>query len=353
MLFSIYLASLIALTSSTEIVPSTWVWPPVGQTRCRLFVYVNAVGKGWIRRTDDNNLTAMGTAGPESQTGVSDATEFEWGVGEINGAYPTLKINENGEDKEIAWDTRTMRSLTLQKRYTPGFTGADWAPPEFSNAVLIRPTELVVQNLQTKVQYCTSHDGKTAILQAAAGDPNYDCAEAVIVPRFIYTTTAYTLPQKVRIGLYRKEDFSLIGWLNVISGDEYIHYGTPGVYSATSVFTLQEDTPGKMKIYWDPEYLRKTIASDPASKVAAAPGDFGFYQDGVSEQFEWANNNPHQLVPSGASTIFHCSNPSNNLPPTFRADPIDPLPQGWTCFKVMWIISTMVDTAAPNARAAQ
>jgi hypothetical protein len=124
-----------------------------------------------------------------------------------------LKINDNDGLKEIALDDATQQSLTLQKPDTEEHSGAAWTAPNLTGPSKIRPTELEVSNgkVNTKLQYCTSTPRNLAILRAVDGDQNYKCAEAVVFVRFIHTATVDTLPQKVKIGLYRRA-----GWLQGI-----------------------------------------------------------------------------------------------------------------------------------------
>jgi hypothetical protein len=121
------------------------------------------------------------------------------------------------DDEEIAWDDDTQQSLTLQKPNTPGYTGAAWTAPNLTDPSKIRPTELEVSNrgVNTKLQYCTKEHMGFAYLRADVGD-GYSCAEAVVFVRFIHTATVDTLPQKVKIGLYRKVGLGHMGWLQGI-----------------------------------------------------------------------------------------------------------------------------------------
>jgi hypothetical protein len=99
MLFSIYLASLVTFSSGMEL-SRRLVDPKFGtavvdqplppQKKCKLYVTVGAVAKGWIRMEADNTLTAMGTDGPDTQTAFPDAQEFQWGLPVQNGAFPTV-----------------------------------------------------------------------------------------------------------------------------------------------------------------------------------------------------------------------------------------------------------------------
>jgi hypothetical protein len=87
MLFSIYLASLIALSTGVEFKRSQ---PPL--VKCRLFVYVDASPKGWIRLGPEDTLTAIGTKGPGSQTEFHDAQEFLWGGNDSDEESSTVCI---------------------------------------------------------------------------------------------------------------------------------------------------------------------------------------------------------------------------------------------------------------------
>jgi hypothetical protein len=349
MLVLIYSASLIALSSSMALERQN-VWPD-GQIKCRLFLYVNAVEKGWIKHMDDGTLTAMGSTGPDSKNGYLDATEFLWGnpLGVQNGKFPTLKIanDDSSEQKEIAYDVKTKQSLTLQKRDLSDYIGASWMAPFNNDIQARRPTEIVLENLNTKVQYCTSRDKKTAILRAASGDKNYDCANALLIARFIFKGTADTFPQIVKIGLYRIQDQQMthVGWLGA-KLDNQLYYGDDqnGLfrYDHASQFTLKEPQPGKITIDYQGRTLRKTKTSDPNGNVPAIVNSFGLYaDDNNSATFEWANSNRHQIVPTGAETLYHCDNLKDLLKPTFYEKKPDPLPAEWGCYKTMWIISVI------------
>jgi hypothetical protein len=85
MLFWIYLVSLIVLSSGLK---WKYSWPH-NQLRCRLFVYADAVEKGWVRTISGNTLTAMG-ATVESQTEFPDAAEFLWGLHGPYSGFPTV-----------------------------------------------------------------------------------------------------------------------------------------------------------------------------------------------------------------------------------------------------------------------
>jgi hypothetical protein len=82
MLFSIYSASLIALSSAMR------VGSPAGQTDCKLSVAVDGVGMGWVQATEDDILTTTGT---ESKT-FEDGTLFKYGVGKENGSFRVVYI---------------------------------------------------------------------------------------------------------------------------------------------------------------------------------------------------------------------------------------------------------------------
>jgi hypothetical protein len=72
MLLSIYIASLIALSSGMAVQQEASM-----PSKCYLFLYVRAAAKGWIRLTNDFlSLTALDPQGPESRTEFSKATEF-------------------------------------------------------------------------------------------------------------------------------------------------------------------------------------------------------------------------------------------------------------------------------------
>jgi hypothetical protein len=94
MLFSIYSASLIALSSAGEGFERSGM--PAGQTNCKLYVAVDGVGMGWVKATKENTLTTTGTdtlttTGTESKA-FGDGALFEFDVGEEDGSFGTVYI---------------------------------------------------------------------------------------------------------------------------------------------------------------------------------------------------------------------------------------------------------------------
>lgn len=309
-------------------------WPH-NQLRCRLFVYADAVEKGWVRTISGNTLTAMG-ATVESQTEFPDAAEFLWGLHGPYSGFPTLKFH----DKTVALDKATMQSLTLQKSGAGGYIDAGWAPPELQDPKKIRPMELQLQDVKGNLKYCTPRGGQTVILAARAiGDPNYGCVDAVVFVRFIYTESVDEFPQKVKIGLY-EENLNHFGWLSILSQGPAITYGGPDdTYGSASEFTLIEESLGQFSIHFRGGFLRTRTSEDTGDAVPV--DSFGFYKDGTADSFQWANGNPHQIVPvvSWPTTLFRCDRVDGSLRPVFRIDPVGPDEKSWTCSNIRWIIS--------------
>jgi hypothetical protein len=86
MLFSIYSASLIALSSAIKLEPIPGL--PPGQTNCKLYIAVDGVGIGWVKATKENTLTTTGT---ESKA-FADGALFEFDVGEQDRSFGTVYI---------------------------------------------------------------------------------------------------------------------------------------------------------------------------------------------------------------------------------------------------------------------
>jgi hypothetical protein len=107
---------------------------------------------------------------------------------------------------------KAKKSLSLRDRYTPDYTGAAWVAPKSNSRE--RPTELIIESEQKElpVQYCASKDGKKPAILSVAGEDGYECKEAIIFVRFIYTSVE-TFPQKAKIAVYKKEKLDHLGWL--------------------------------------------------------------------------------------------------------------------------------------------
>jgi hypothetical protein len=87
--------------------------------------------------------------------------------------------------------------------------------------------------------------------------------------------------------------------------------------------------------------LRKTVADDPRGAPVGGVGLFGFYDKGDATRFEWGDGNPYQIVASDSKSIFMCDNADDDVQPQLRADEMNPMPSGWTCEQVMWIVSAI------------
>jgi hypothetical protein len=86
MLFSIYSASLIALSSGIALEKRAEL--PAGKTDCKLYVTVDAIGMGWVKEGEGNTLTTTGAGSKKFE----DGSLFEFGVGEQNGSFNTVYI---------------------------------------------------------------------------------------------------------------------------------------------------------------------------------------------------------------------------------------------------------------------
>jgi hypothetical protein len=86
MLFSIYSASLIALSSGMALERRATF--PTGKVPCILYVFAGDTPQGWMM------VTKVGEkAGEFELTATSkfaDATAFEWGLPEAQGSFPTV-----------------------------------------------------------------------------------------------------------------------------------------------------------------------------------------------------------------------------------------------------------------------
>jgi hypothetical protein len=62
------------------------------------------------------------------------------------------------------------------------------------------------------------------------------------------------------------------------------------------------------------------------------------YDKGDSQIFQWANGNPQQILPSGATTLYRCArkDKSKHPPSTFHAE--KPTDEGFECFEVLWVL---------------
>jgi hypothetical protein len=171
------------------------------------------------------------------------------------------------DDEEIAWDDDTQQSLTLQKPNTPGYTGAAWTAPNLTDPSKIRPTELEVSNgggANTKLQYCTKDKVEFAYLRADVGD-GYSCAEAVVFVRFIPTATVDTLPQKVKIGLYKKVGLEHMGWLQGIEDSKLSFADT---YESATEYMLNRDSKRDTPFSIEVGKSRTPTAINPTKKIS-------------------------------------------------------------------------------------
>jgi hypothetical protein len=68
-------------------------------------------------------------------------------------------------------------------------------------------------------------------------------------------------------------------------------------------------------------------------------GPLGIYENGDSQIFQWANGNSQQILPSGATTLYHCTNENRKELPIFRTE--KPTAKGFECVEVLWILSVI------------
>jgi hypothetical protein len=155
----------------------------------------------------------------------------------------------------VASDSNTKQSLTIQEPNTAGYVTPAWVTPDYQHEDRMRPTELLLNipgsNQFTKLQYCTNNQDQSVILQAAAGNAEYNCVDATVIVRKFYGTSANALPQNAKIGVYQEDDLSFHGWL-LLHKSNYIVTTANYVYADT--YSLIDGSAqihvGNQPLYW-------------------------------------------------------------------------------------------------------